>query len=67
MNVEISIARRETYTADGAFDFAAYAIQVSDNPENIQTIILDEPGDLLILRKVIDDYIARNNIQNQSL
>ena len=67
MNIEISIARRETYTTDGAFDFAVYEVQVRDNPENIQTILLDELADLHILRKAIDDYITRNNIQNPSL
>lgn len=30
-------------------------------------IVLDEPGDLHILRRAIDDYITRNNIPNPSL
>lgn len=30
-------------------------------------LVLDEPGDLHILRKAIDDYITRNNIPNPSL
>ncbi len=30
-------------------------------------LVLDEPGDLHILRKAIDEYITRNNIPNLSL
>ena len=30
-------------------------------------IVLDEPGDLHILRNAIDDYISRNNIKNPFL
>lgn len=30
-------------------------------------LVLDDPGDLFILRNAINDYIARNNIQNPFL
>ena len=30
-------------------------------------LLLDDPGDLYILRNTIDDYISRNNIKNPFL
>lgn len=58
-------------------DVVANIYTDSDSGENIANIIidvkvgdysngflvLDEPEDLYILRKAIDDYIARNNIK----
>lgn len=40
-------------------------VKVGDYSNGI--LILDEPGDLFILRNAIDDYIARNHIKNPYL
>lgn len=62
-------------------DISANIIENDETGENVANVIidvkvgkysngilvLDEPGDLHILRKAIDDYITRNNIPNQSL
>lgn len=62
-------------------DISANIIEDDETGENVANIIvdvkvgkysngilvLDEPGDLHILRKAIDDYITRNNIPNPSL
>ena len=62
-------------------DISANIIENDETGENVANIIvdvkvgkysngilvLDEPGDLHILRKAIDDYITRTNIPNPSL
>lgn len=41
-------------------------VKVTDDISN-GFIVLDDPGDLYILRNAIDDFITRNNIKNPFL
>lgn len=63
MNTDISIIRRDNFDKDGNFEASAYELQVeSDGGEFLQTLLLDDPGELIGLRDAISHYLNRYDL-----
>lgn len=61
---DVAISANITTDSKTGSNAANIIIDVSVEGYSNGFVVLDEPGDLYILRKAIDDFITRNNIKN---
>lgn len=64
---EIDIAANIIADSESGVNIANITIDVKVGQFSNGFVVLDEPGDLFILRNAIDDFIAHNNIKNPFL
>lgn len=64
---EVDIAANIIADSESGVNIANIIIDVKAGEYSNGFVILDDPGDLFILRNAIDDFIARNNIKNPYL
>ena len=60
MSLEVSISRRDVYTADGTFDTSVYEIQANEDGEFIQDLQLETAAELVALRDALSHFIDNN-------
>lgn len=64
---DVDIAANIIADSESGVNIVNIIIDVKAGRYSNGIVILDEPGDLFILRNAIDDYISRNNIKNPYL
>lgn len=62
MSIDVSIARRSCYENDGSFNADVCEILIEHDDEFRQSILIDNPSDLLVLNRALSHYIATNHI-----
>lgn len=62
MKTTVSIARTDVYTSFGQYDTTIYEVLVEDGDDFRRSIIIDSYDELLTLKNVLSDYIAKNGI-----
>lgn len=66
MITDISIARRDAYTAAGEFDCTVYELRIEEDEEYMQHIDLDGTASVMALAEALNHYIAAHHLDHKT-